>query len=64
MQYCIKPKTSILWRELIMGIERPAIPILAIILATGSLILGAFTFISVSRVDSQVTDYFDQNSWY
>lgn len=47
-----------------MGIERPAIPILAIILATGSLVLGAFTFISVSRVDSQVTDYFDQNSWY
>jgi len=28
------------------------------------LVLGAFTFISVSRIDSQVTNYFNQNSWY
>jgi hypothetical protein len=47
-----------------MGVNRPAIPILAIILATGSLVLGAFTFISLSRIDSQVSDYFEQNSWY
>ena len=47
-----------------MGNGRPTLPILAIILAISGLVLGAFTFISVSRVDSQVSDYFDQNSWY
>ena len=47
-----------------MTIGRPALPILGILLAISGLVLGAFTFISVSRIDSQVADYFDQNSWY
>lgn len=47
-----------------MTIGRPALPILGILLAVSGLVLGAFNFIEVSRIDSQVTDYFDQNSWY
>jgi hypothetical protein len=47
-----------------MGVNRPALPILGILLAVSGLVLGAFTFISVSRIDSQVSTYFAQNSWY
>lgn len=47
-----------------MGVNRPTIPILGIILAISSLVLGAFTFTVASRIDSQVTNYFAQNSWY
>jgi hypothetical protein len=59
-----KLKTINLWRELIMGVNRPALPILGIILAISGLVLGAFTFISVSRIDSQVANLLDQNSLY
>lgn len=47
-----------------MGNGRPAVPILAIILAISSLTLGAFTFISVSRIETQVTNLLERNSWY
>jgi hypothetical protein len=50
-----------------MGIGRPALPILGILLAISGLVLGAFTFTSVSRLETQVaniTDDIDQNSWY
>ncbi|MFX0075095.1 MAG: hypothetical protein ACFE96_06615 [Candidatus Hermodarchaeota archaeon] len=47
-----------------MGVNRPALPILGILLAVSGLVLGAFTFTSVSRIDAQITDYFNQNSWY
>ena len=47
-----------------MGVNRPALPILGILLAVSGLVLGAFTFTNVSRIDSQVTNYFARNSWY
>ena len=47
-----------------MGVERPTLPILGIILAVSGIVLSAFTFTTVSRIDSQVTNYFAQNSWY
>ncbi|MFW9829127.1 MAG: hypothetical protein ACFFEY_16235, partial [Candidatus Thorarchaeota archaeon] len=47
-----------------MGNGRPAVPILAIILAISGLTLGAFTFISVSRIETQVTNLLERNSWY
>ncbi|MFX1448589.1 MAG: hypothetical protein ACFFCG_10705 [Promethearchaeota archaeon] len=47
-----------------MGVNRPTIPILGIILAVSGLVLSAFTFTMVLRIDSQVSNYLDQNSWY
>ncbi|MFX0009631.1 MAG: hypothetical protein ACFE9R_04900 [Candidatus Hermodarchaeota archaeon] len=47
-----------------MGVNRPSLPILGILLAVSGLVLSAFAFVDVSRIDSQVTNYFDQNSWY
>ena len=47
-----------------MGVEGPTLPILAIILAVSGLVLGAFTFTSVSRLEAQINLISDQNSWY
>jgi hypothetical protein len=47
-----------------MSNGRPTLPILAIILAISGITLGAFTFISVSRIETQVANFSDQNSWY
>ena len=47
-----------------MGIGRPALPILGIILAISGLVLGAFGWVTVSRLEAQVANISDQNSWY
>jgi len=47
-----------------MSNGRPTLPILAIILAIGGIALGGFTFITVSRIETQVANFSDQNSWY
>ncbi len=47
-----------------MGNGRPTLPILAILLAISGITLGAFTFVSVSRIETQVANLSDKNSWY
>ena len=47
-----------------MGVNRPTIPILGIIIAISALVLGAFTWVSVSRMEGQVTNLTDKNLWY
>lgn len=44
-----------------MGVNRPALPILGILLAISGLVLGAFTFTTVSRLEGQVAGMFDQD---